>query len=914
MKIITRNVKKKETSCETYRNIGLNIKKPDKEEYIPAKIAREAVKLYRTSNISFDDIDKYIEKEMKNYPAISALTAVKQTERVKTIVGRYLTFDSRRFFDAYPQEFAFGCQTLRVKPDFWLRSREERIEFGKEEVDVVEVFSVYAGRPEFFDNSNRKGSVYHNLETCGNILYGKMLLNGKKGVVKVVYDYLKTTHDKHGDYSAPFTEAKKGYFAKSGENNRLVFTVPFDDNGEIVDIADPKLSKIINNYKISLAEYLNGKCAEDITKGTCEDCEYYSRCKGYSKRPEPKTEDLIEKKITRDDFDISDEQAAVIGFREGICCVDAGPGSGKTFSVSMRIADMIVEGENPKDFLCLSFSKAAVKVMKERVDWLLNDVYMMNYDTSKMSIYTFHGLANEIVNYYYEILGFSEVPKLIDDIEAIDLVKQAIDWDEPIDGFDYANPLMRFGTEGVVPNLYRLFTEIQAFNLDRAGFDVKYAGKDNDVRDKIWDTYVRYKELMKENNFIDFNDMEIIVEKLININPYYITDIFDFKHIVVDEFQDSNDFQMLFVNTLSLAESFKSLMVIGDEAQAIYGFRGTSPENFIHFDDKMGLDDVKDLNITINRRSTPEIVDVSNQIIALNKCSHKVMKTYNPSGEIPVFKDFEVGSAELPWIADKIKELILDGVNPSDIAFISHKKATLTKLQGILSEDKILALYDQPENLLTDSKVTAVISLTQFLKDNTSDKGVFDYLCELLGNEFMFDPDAQNRIEYESDFISALFSKLSEEEKKTCFLNLINRLRDESDNLFETFVERLEGKTSYSYSQLLDYIIKFDKYESDASAEKSGEYEAVALVTAHSSKGKEWKHVFVSLSDFDSSLISMDELPEKIRLMYVACTRAELTLTVTCCKYRRTEGDAKPINHFWRMLSGVNFFNLLKAS
>ena len=914
MKIKTKNVKRKETKCDTYRNIGLDITKPDKDEYIPARVARKAAKLFRTSTISVTDVYKFIEDEMAKYPTLSAITLKRQTEQVKALIGRYIAFDGRVYHSAYPEDFTFEGHILRVHPDFWLESKEYRVEFGGREVDVVEIFTLSAGRPEFFDG-NRKGSVYHNLETCGNVLYGRKMLRGREGVVKVVYDYLKTSYDKHGDYSKPFVQAPSGKFTKSGYNNRLVFEVPIDKNGNVVFSHNLKLEKLFDNYKVSLLDYLNGVCSEDMSKGACEDCEFYDRCKGYSKRPEPKPEDkVVSKPMTRADFDISDEQNEVIGFREGICCVDAGPGSGKTFSVSMRIADMIVEGENPEDFLCLSFSNAAVKVMKERVDWLLNDVYMMSYDTSKMSIATFHGLANEIVMANYKDLGFSEKPNLIDDVEAIDLVRRAIDWSDPIDGFDYTNPLMKFGAGGVVPNFYRMFKDIKAFNFDKAGFSLYRKDLEAGVVDKVWETFERYKKLMMENNYIDYNDMELFVEGIISVNPNVITDKYDYKHIIVDEFQDSNDFQMLFINTLCLADSFTSLMVIGDYNQAIYQFRGTSPENFIHFDDKMGLDDVTDMSLTVNRRSTPEIVEISNQIIALNGNSRKIMKSYNANGDIPVFKDFEVDSAEMPWIAKQIKSLVDKGVKPSDIAFIAHKKSTLTKLQGLLSEEGVLALFDQPEELLTDSKVRASISLVKFLKDNTSNKGVFDYLCEFFGNSFMTKTNAQQIIEWEASYIIDLFGKFTDEDKKNALINLIKGLRDGSDNLFEAFIERLEGKTSYSYSQLVDYIIKFDKYQSDASAEKAGEYEAVSLVTAHSSKGKEWKHVFVSLSDFDSGRLTRAEMPEKIRLSYVACTRAELSLTVTCSKYRRTEGDTRPINRFWRCFSILPGFRMLKAS
>ena len=1052
--IKTRTAKKKKSLCRTYRSIGLEIEKPALDEWAMARVVREAVKKYRLTTITIAEVMQFIEDEMLKLPSISAVTTNNQIKQAEEMVGRYLDFDDRRLFDAYAKEFIFEGETLKVNPDYWYESSTQT-KYTEGKLPVVEVITVSAGRPTFGDTKQSRGgsSVYHNLETLGNLLYGKSILNGREGVVRVVYDWLKTSYDKYGNYSKPFSEAVEGKFTKGGDNNRLVFEVPFDENGDIISAFNPRLDKLMDNYKVSLQAHVNGICAEEVSKGTCEECEYYDRCKGYSKRPEPKAEDVkAAKPMTRDDFDISAEQELVIGAREGIYCVDAGPGSGKTFSVSLRIADMIVEGASPEDFLLLSFSKAAVKVMKERVDYFLNEVYQMNVDVSDMMIATFHSLANEIVQENYKLLGFSSEPQLIDDIEAIDLVRQAIDWSKPIDGFDYTNPLMQFGAGGVVPNLYKLFSDIKAFNLDRGGFDTKYSYPD-EVKDELWDTFQRYRQLMIDNNFLDYNDMEILVEKLINEDQNLVTDKVNYSHIIVDEFQDSNDFQMLFVNCLSLAPKFCSLVVIGDPNQAIYNFRGTSPENFIHFDDKMGLDDVTDLTLTINRRSTPEIVELSNQIISLNRepntkimisanpslgqdvlfkdfevgsaelpwvatkikelisnganpsdiafISHKkstltrlqgllseegvlalfdqpeellsdskfcslvvigdpnqaiynfrgtspenfihfddkmglddvtdltltinrrstpeivelsnqiislnrepntkIMISANPSlGQDVLFKDFEVGSAELPWVATKIKELISNGANPSDIAFISHKKSTLTRLQGLLSEEGVLALFDQPEELLSDSKVKAIISLVMFLRDTTATKGVFDYLCELLGNSFMNEPDAQKRVEEEAEELVSMLDDFSLSDKKECLLNLIRGLRDESDSLYESFVERIEGKTNYSYYQLLDYIYKFDKYSSGATAEKDAEYEAVALVTAHSSKGKEWKNVFVSLSDFDSGLLTRAEMPEKIRLSYVACTRAEESLTITCAKYRKTEGDTKPINRFWR--------------
>ena len=911
--INTRTAKDKKSFCNNRRAANLAITASTPEEWARARVAREAITFYRLNpGMTISDVDAYIVKGMAEIPAISAVTATAQTDQVKSIVIRALAFDDRRWNDAYPKSFRFGGETIKANPDFWL---ETEIEVDGKNYPLIEVNSVSAGKPKFGTTSRtgKADNLYHNLTTLGDLLYGKALLGNREGFVKVEYDFLKTATDKGGDYSKPFTEAKKAdSFSKSGSDNRAWIEVWFSAKGHILrktreGAINTKIASLFKNYKVSLEEYLNGTCPDDMTKSTCEQCELYDRCKGYSKRPVPKPEDKTERKaMTRDDFDISDEQKRVIDARNGIFCVDAGPGSGKSFSVALRIADMIVEGSMPGDFLLLSFSKAAVAVLKERVDYFLNEVYQMDIDVSDMAIATFNSIGDMLVRDYYHLLGYTKEPRLIDDVENIDIIRKAIDWSDPIEGLDYTNPLMRYGAGGVVPRLEKIFAEIRQFNRNKTDFLKNYSGED---AEKVWATYERYVAIMKAENYIDYADQSNLVEELIRIDQTLITERFNYEHIVIDEFQDSNDFQMLLVNTLALADNNLSLLVVGDEGQSIYGFRGTDSSNLVNFDDKMGLSGVRDLSLTINRRSTPEIVNLSNNVIYINDGKHKIMKSANLSGSLPRWKDFEKDAAELPWVANEIEKLVKSGVAPSDIAFIAHKKSTLNKLQGLLSERGVLALFDQPEAIISDSKVRAILSLADFLRDRVSTKGVFDYLCEVWGNDFMWNPDAGMIVEKEADELLQIFNNPSDEKtRKETFLNLVRAIDDGTDNLYKAFIERLEGKTSYNSFQLLNYLYKYKKYESEETADKGGEYEAVSLVTAHSAKGKEWKHCFVSVSDFDSGMLQLKEIPEKVRLAYVAVTRAEEHLTVTCAKYRKTEGDTKPINRFWRYFSGLDGF------
>ena len=910
--INSRMTKDRKYLCHTYREANLNLTVPEPEEWKRTNIARAAIQQYRLSPlVSIEDTMAFIEKEMGRVPSVSATTLDTQTDQIKAIVLRALEFDGRRWNNGYPKEFEFAGQIIKARPDYWI---ESEVEVDGNTYPLIEVNCLSAGKPQFgtTPRTGKMDNLYHNLSALGNLLYGKSLLGNREGIVKVEYDYLKTSKDKSGDYTKPFTEAfSSTSFTKTGENNRAWIEVWFSKEGVVLPkerlVSNEKNTNLFRNYEASLEVFLQGLSPEDVPKGICEKCELFDRCKGFSKRPEPKqVQEDSDNVMSRNDFILSHEQRRVISARDGSYCVDAGPGSGKTFSVALRIADMIAEGAKPEDFLLLSFSKAAVEVMRERVAYFVNKVYKMDMDLSRIFIATFNSLGDIIIRENYKALGFSKEPQLIDDVENIDIIRKAIDWDAPIDGFDYNYPLMRFGTGGVIPMLENIFENIRQFNWNKKDFQNNWKKENGE---KIWETYERYAAILKTGNWIDYSDQSNLVKELIIRDQTLITERFNFEHIIVDEFQDSNDFQMLFVNCLTNAPKHKSLMVIGDERQAIYGFRGTSPDNLIHFDERMSIGGVKKYTLTINRRSTPEIVNLSNQVISLNSEDHKDMTSDNPSGSTPKWKAFEKGSAELPWVADEIEKLLVNGTKPSDIAFIAHKKSSLSKLQGLLAERNILALYDQPEEMLSDSKVKAALSLSDFLRDNTSTKGVFDYLCEVYGNDFISNPECNTIVEREAYNIRRVLSIPSDDQtKKTLFINLLKALDDGTDNLYRAFIERVEGKTSYNTFQLLDYLYKFRKYESRSTADKGEEYEAIALVTAHSSKGKEWKHVFVSLSDFDSALTESDDMSEKIRLAYVAITRAEEELTVTCAKYGKSDGDIVLTNRFYDMFHELDGF------
>jgi superfamily I DNA/RNA helicase len=657
------------------------------------------------------------------------------------------------------------------------------------------------------------------------------------------------------------------------------------------------------------------------SKETCKkECKFYELC-NYNHQPVAKNEAVVEKKAAVEPA-LNREQQEVVDFRKGICCVDAGPGSGKTQCMAYRIARLLVEETKPEEILVMSFSKAAVKVITDRVKFFVWDVYgMFNIDTSRIKVATFNSLGNELIEKFYKELGYTEIPELIDEVEMFNLVKDSIDFTNPVEGFDYKNYKMKSMNRnmpgGVVAAITREIEGIRSDNLSKETYFDTVNCYSNEQKEYIWETNERYSQKMVENNLIDYSDQQYQVLRLIDeINPDAITDTYNYKNIIVDEFQDSNDFQMVFISELINTAKFESLMVVGDDAQAIYGFRGTTPDNIINFEDKLNtFVPVTEFTLGRNYRSTEEIVELGNEVLSHNKTKiQKVLTSHRgKSGNKPVFKGFEKSKDEISYICDNIEKLISDGVSKNEIAVICATKAALKTVSKELSARGILSQYDMGERLLDNSRVRAAIGFCNFVTDTNGTRGLLEYLNEVYNDRLfeVFTPEKVQQLldRAKEDFINN-YLPLTLDEKKDYLLKALLLLDDGTDAIYTDFVERVKNKGKLNVFQILNYIRDFYELDINATAEKSGKYDAVALVTAHSSKGKEWEHCFVSLTNFDNvPARTLEEREEKRRLIFVAYTRAKTGLTVTSLRNKEKEGDYIPVNPWYAEMKNYASFD-----
>lgn len=908
------------------------------ESFKRTKITRGAISLWKNEGATMEDVNSFIDKSFDALSFPHEKVKDLQKAEVSVLVHKYLDADGRRSsLNSKIRRFTFrfGGETVYYKPDFLFEYTEE---VGRKTVPVVEVVSMTTGEQKFL-TSKRYGagkettSLHHNLDGLGMILFGKTVLGGREGIVRCVFDALKTTEDKAGDYSREWSVAKTDDSGTKSGDNRVWTEVRFSSRGQVIsgryyEIGDSRRSnntrwdnrELFKGYKETLEHYVGGKPSCTSKEECRKNCEFFEIC-NYNHIPATEQDKVVEDRKAVEPT-LNPQQQEVANFREGIACVDAGPGSGKTQVMAFRIAKMLLEGAKPSDFLVISFSKAAVKTITDRVSYFVNDVYGMGVDVAKIKTATFNSLGDALLTKYFKELGYTEAPELADGVEIFNLVMKAVDFENQVEGFDYKNYKMpsigKNFAGGVVAEMTKAISEIRSNGMSKEEFLDKTEYTPEQA-EEIWRTNERFSALMVENNLKDYSDQQYQVVRLLSeINPEAVTETYRFKHVIVDEFQDSNDFQMLFISELINTSKFESLMVVGDDAQAIYLFRGTSPENIINFEEKLGAGlPVEEYLLTENYRSAAEIVDLSNEVLEHNSTKIKKVLTSDrgKSGQLPTFKSFEKSKDEVNYICDGIENLLKGGCDPRDVAVIAATRSSLKAVSKELSARTLVSQFDMGERLLDNLRVRAFIGFCSFATSPDATKGLLEYMNEMYNGRIfdLFTPEKVNSLleKAKEDFLNS-YVLLNMEDKKDYILRCLNALEDGTDAVFTSFREKIEAKKRLDAFSLLSYVRDFYELDMGDTAEKGGSLSAVNLVTAHSSKGKEWKHVFVTLSDFDKvPTRNLEEKEEKRRLIFVAFSRARDTLTVSTLREKEREGDMKPRNPWYvEMKTYKSFRNL----
>lgn len=692
---------------------------------------------------------------------------------------------------------------------------------------------------------------------------------------------------------------KAGYYFMRRTDDRTNMLNPdfFDDAGgnivylqEFIKTGEKKESENAKALKGLLDEFEKGReCSEE----DCKFCDMKVMCH-YQKLPqlqETKTLNSKNGKITP-----SDSQQAIIDFRQGYCRVNATAGSGKTECMTERGARLIAEGTKPEEILFITFTDAGALEMKERITKKCSERYL-NIAPDQIKAMTFNSFAYEIVKENYAECGFTKIPTVIDDTNNRIIISKMIS-NNIIGGLDYLNfdsnlkdckgALICTETVfGIMKDMQLNAQDIDTVSivckaLTEKGMSRFYNG--NAVTELV-SLYDEYQKQLIEDNLITFADQEPMMNHILSLYPDYL-DRYGYRHIIVDEFQDSNDVQLDTIKKLTLTPSFTSLMVVGDDSQSIYGFRRTSPENIIYFFDKLGVTGI-DLYLTENRRSTPEITELSNQIIDLNtEKVNKIADSVREHGKAPEVHGFCSKEDEYDFITEKIKEKLQQGYLPEDIAFIAAKKTELMKMASKLSKAGIPFVMKNPMTLMENSRVLAAISLAEAFYQPEATANYLNYLIAKYDGE-LFNVLTEDQIKTIINDMKTRFTYISNSSlnyQRLLFHKMLNDIKG-NDEVYAYFLDLLYANQDLPTE--LEYIQYFKRFGQSVAKKMEQSYQGVVLTTAHSSKGLEWKVVFNSLSEYDSPYLhtnpkkKIKEIEEKRRLLFVSMTRARDELYVT---------------------------------
>ena len=606
--------------------------------------------------------------------------------------------------------------------------------------------------------------------------------------------------------------------------------------------------------------------------------------------------------------ELNPSQYEVVTRAEGACLVLAGAGSGKTRTLIYRVSYLLEKGVQPEEILLVTFTNKAAGEMRTRVEALLKS------KSTSLWCGTFHHIGHRILRQYGREIGLSPDFSILDDEDSRALVKTCA----KLAANDKGS--LRFPKPGVVQSVISLTVNTQRTLREVVSTQFAHLLPFLEEFEKI---KRQYEEKKAKTNNLDYDDLLLkwkeLLEKSVSARERFSK---QFRYVLVDEYQDTNHIQHAIVHLLS---SFhKNILVVGDDAQSIYSFRGAEIKNILNFPEQ--YDNAKIFKLETNYRSTKTILELANQSIAHNVHQFpKVLKSALGEGDLPQWVKVRDARQEARFIAQRISELQEQGIELSQIAvlFRAHYQAAELELEltkrgapyvvrgGIRFFEQahvkdVLAYLKILQNPSDEISWIRALTLEAGIGASYADK-IFQeaekekfHWEKVLANEFASHLPAKVR----DGFVrfKKVFKTLVKEEDKNHPDVLIEHVLDHGYNKhvllnFENAQERLEDlrqlvNFAHTYKNLKTFMADAtlrEGFKGETIVEREAPEEIVEpllLSTIHQAKGLEWKAVFVmglseGLFPHARSMNSEDELEEERRLFYVAVTRAKEQLTLT---------------------------------
>lgn len=549
----------------------------------------------------------------------------------------------------------------------------------------------------------------------------------------------------------------------------------------------------------------------------------------------------------------TDEQQKVIAFRDGALRVCAPPGSGKTKVLVWRIQALIEAGVEPEQILAVTFTNKAAQEIRDRLEtadsWSVPDVVTLN------------GLGGRIIRQNKRLLGEM---KLLTPRAQKRLVGEMLSMAEPIPGFNYK---VKYGYGGIINRFVALLDEWKEIGEESFIENHETEGVREPV-DPAFNDFARvYFKAIKEQNYIDYEEQKSIPSRLFKEHPE-ILNIYQnmYRYVMVDEFQDSNRTDIEFIYQIA---AHGNMMVVGDDDQGIYEFRGASSKYLLEFN--KAFPNAETVVLTKNFRSTSQITDFSSCLIAGNE--HRIPKNVVAvrSGVDPVMW----GATDAAAIDTIVGKYLEKGYSYRDIAVIGRTNA---ELQKVLEQVKIPAMLAKGI-FIKDPFFMFCHDVMEMLYGKNDGKRAELRLAMMLTDIDVEKTTSDNSFEFVKvrRFIERVSQLLSTTEKPAKGIETLAMLSGNMESAaYKSMLKLISEEWISDYESLASVLSEMEDSGDTGTIDREPE-DKVTLITTHESKGKEWPCVIVLSADQAYKDNEGDR-----RLLYVAVSRAKELLYI--CK------------------------------
>ena len=631
---------------------------------------------------------------------------------------------------------------------------------------------------------------------------------------------------------------------------------------------------------------------------------------------------------------LNEAQKQAVLQKNGPMIIIAGAGSGKTRVLTYRIAHLMKHGVDSFNILSLTFTNKAAKEMKARIASVVGAS-----ESKNLWMGTFHSVFARILRSEADKLGFPSNFTIYDTQDSVRLISSIIK-EMGLDRERYKSKQILGRISSFKNSLVTVKAYYNSADLQEADLHAS--------RPKVGEIYKNYVDRCFKAGAMDFDDLLLRTNELLARFPETLAKYQDrFRYIMVDEYQDTNHSQYIIVR--ALADKFGNICVVGDDSQSIYSFRGANIQNILNF--QKDYPDVKTFKLEQNYRSTSNIVNAANSVIAKNKTKlDKEVWTSNDAGdEINVMRTISDGEegrfvAQSIWenqmnhqlsldsfcvlyrtnsqsraIEDALRKKGLDYKIYGGISFYQRKeiKDILSYLRILINpndEEALKRIINYPARGIG---ATTIDKLT--IAANHYKKSIFDIIKYIDKIDLKINSGTKNKLQ---NFMNMMLRLQIESQTKNAFeiaevvvkqAQLIKDLEKEGtpeavskvenvqellNGIKDFITDKIEQGEDTSLTSFLEDVALATDFDSDKNDDKP----TVSLMTIHQSKGLEYKYVYVAgleenLFPSAMSMNTRSELEEERRLFYVALTRAEKVAYLTYAQTRYRWGklvDAEP--------------------